>query len=224
MPTASLCNKALRAIPLIALLSMLLAGCASTVVLHEASAEVVLKPVSIQEAFKGAEALHLPTSRNISVFAGKVPLVSLGNNHLFSIPIVNDGSRPHIMKVKSYVARKKDGSYILFYPVLSFVDQNFNAYLTIKPKYEFAFHKSILTNEFEVPAGVERLLIHTDQEFFSGSFKSTTSTGISPSAGVGTAVGVLGGLVGGLILHAATSGEEIEFRFDEVGVVRIEID
>ena len=224
MPTTNLFDRALRSTPLLALLSMLVAGCASTVVLHEASTDVVLKPVSIQEAFNQAETSHLPTSKNISVSAGKVPLVSWGNNNLFAIPIINDGSRPHIMKVKSYVARKKDGSYILFYPLLSFVDQNFNVYLTLKPKYEFAFHKSILTNEFEVPAGVERLLIHTDQEFFSGSFKSTTSTGISPSAGVGTTVGVLGGLVGGLILHAATSGEEIEFRFDEVGVVRIEID
>lgn len=121
----------MRSITFLILLSILAAGCTSTAILHEASTDFVMKPISIQEGFREAETLHLPMGRNISVSAGTVPLVSLGDNNLFAIPLITDGSRPRIMKVKSFVTRKKDGSYILFYPVLSFVDQNFRTYLTV---------------------------------------------------------------------------------------------
>lgn len=202
---------------------MLVAGCApSTKVLKVASNNFSSTPVSVQEAFSGAESSHLGAGTNISVSMGQVPLVNLGNNNQFVIPLLIDGSRAHTMKVMSYVTRKKDGSYVLFYPVLSFVDQDFHAYLTVKPKYEFAFHENVLTNEFEIPSGVERLLIHTGQEYCPGSFEGTTSTGSSPSNGAYVAAGVLGGAVGALILHAATKGEEMPYKFDEVGVVNVE--
>jgi hypothetical protein len=212
----------MRSISFLVLFAMLVAGCASsTKVLHETTTKVASKLVSIQEAFREADAYRLGT--DISVATGQVPLVSLDNNNLFVIPIINDGSRPHTMKVKSYVTRKHDGSYILFYPVLSFVDQSFRAYLTVKPKYEFVFNQNVLTNEFEVPAGIQRLLIRTDQEFLRGSFEGTTSAGEGPSGGAYGVAGVLGGAVGPLILYGVTHKEEKPFKFDEVGVVSVEI-
>jgi hypothetical protein len=213
----------MRTIFFLVLFSMLAAGCAPPIkMLHEASTNISSSPISIQEAFRDAEIYRLSESTNISVSIGQVPLVNLGNNNLLVIPVINDGSKPHTVKVKSYVTRKNDGSYILFYPILSFVDQNFHAYLTVKPKYEFAFHENVLTNEFEIPPGVERLLIHTDQEYFRGSFEGSTSSGSPPSGRAYGVAGAMGGLVGALILHAATQGDEKPFKFDEVGVVSVE--
>jgi hypothetical protein len=212
----------MRSILFFIFIAILEVGCApSTKVLKEASANFSSKPVSVQDAFSEAETAHLAAGTNISVSVGQVPLVSLGKNNRLVIPLFIDGSKPHIMKVMSYVSRKKDGSYILFYPVLSLVDKDFNAYLTLKPKYEFVFHENVLTNEFEIPAGVERLLIHTDQEYYPGSFEGTTSAGSGPSNGAYGVAGVLGGVVGALILHAGTQGEEKPYKFDEVGVVSI---
>ena len=212
----------MRTIIFLVLFSMLAAGCAPPIKrLHEISPNVPLNPISIEDAFKERETFHLRDGANISVSTGQVPLVNLGNNNLLVVPVFNDGSKPHTVKVKSYVTRKDDGSYILFYPILSFIDQNFHAYLTVKPKYEFAFHENVLTNEFEIPAGVERLLIHTDKEFFDGEFESTTSKGSAPGGAYGVA-GVLGGVVGALILKAATEGDEKPFKFDKVGVIRVE--
>lgn len=212
----------MRSILFIVFFAMLVAGCApSTKVLKEASANFNSNPVSVQEAFREAEASHLGAGTNISVSTGQVPVVNLGNNKLFVIPLLIDGSRSHTMKVVSYVTRKKDGAYILFYPILAFVDQDFHAYLTVKPKYEFAFHENALTNEFEIPMGVERLLIHTGQEYYPGAFEGTTSAGSGPGSGAYGVAGVLGGAVGALILHAATHGEEMPYKFDEVGVVSV---
>jgi hypothetical protein len=218
----------MRSISFIILFAMLMEGCASSIIaLHEASTNTASKPVSIQEAFSGAEKHHFGMHTNIYVSTGQVPLVSLDNYNLLVIPLLNDGSRPHTIKVKSYVARKNDGTSILFYPVLSFVDQSFHVYLTVKPKYEFVFDKNVLTNEFEVPAGVERLLIHTDKEFFRGSFEGVASVGgkegspVGAYAGAAPFFGVLGAL-GVVVSHTEIQGEKFPFKFDEMGVVNIE--
>ena len=210
----------MRSIYFLIFLAMLLAGCApSTNVLHETSANVDTKPVSIQEAFKAANIYRLGT--DITVAVGQVPLVSLGNNNQLVIPIINDGSKPHTMKVMSYVTRKNDGSNILFYPVLSFVDQSFQVILTVKPKYEFKFNQNVLTNEFDVPAGIERIIIRTDQEFIQKSFEGTTSAGSDSSSGVFAMFGALGG-VAGLLTHSTKPKEEKPFKFDGTGVVSVE--
>lgn len=210
----------MRSIYFLIFLAMLLAGCApSTNVLHETSANVDTKPVSIQEAFKAANIYRLGT--DITVAVGQVPLVSLGNNNQLVIPIINDGSKPHTMKVMSYVTRKNDGSNILFYPVLSFVDQNFQVILTVKPKYEFKFNQNVLTNEFDVPAGIERIIIRTDQEFIQKSFEGTTSAGSDSSSGVFAMFGALGG-VAGILTHSTKPKEEKPFKFYGTGVVSVE--
>lgn len=213
----------MRLILIIVFVTPLVVGCApSTKVLKETSANFSPNPISVQEAFSEAEASHLVAKTNISISIGQVPLVSLGNNNRLVIPFVIDSLKPHTMKVMSYVSRKTDGSYILFYPVLSLVDKDFHAYLTVKPKYEFAFHDNVLTNEFEIPAGVGMVLIHTDQEYYPGSFEGITSAGSGPSNGAYATAGILGGAVGALLLRAATQGEEKPYKFDEVGVVSVE--
>jgi hypothetical protein len=210
----------MRSIYFLIYLAMLVAGCApSTNVLHETSENVDTKPVSIQEAFRDADKYRLGT--DITVAAGQVPLITLDNNNLLVIPIINDGSKPHTMKVMSYVTRKNDGSNILFYPVLSFVDQNFRVILTVKPKYEFKFNQNVLTNEFDVPAGIERIIIRTDQEFIQKSFEGTTSAGSDPSGGVYGMFGALGGVVG-VLTHSTKPKEEKPFKFDGAGVVSVE--
>ena len=213
----------MRAILFLGLFVVLAAGCApSTKVLTEASGKLPSNPVSPQEAFREAETSQFNTGANIYGSVGQVPLVSMDRRNRLVVPMFVDSSRPHTMKVMSYVARKNDGSYILFYPVLSLIDETFNSYLTLKPKYEFDFNENILTNEFEIPAGVQRIMIHTDEQYYPDSFEGTTSAGDEPSKIALGYAGLFGGAVGVLIMHAATHGEEKPFKLGEVGVVSVE--
>ena len=206
--------------------AVLIAGCTPASSFRDVPTSTASKPASIEEAFQQAQAIRLGKSTNISVSPGLVPLVSMGDANLLVVPVMIDRSRSHTIKVKSYVVQRNDGSYALFYPVLSLVDQSFHLYQTVKPKFEFNFslEKNELTNEFEVPAGVERLLVHTDTEYFRGSFVGTAYQGSDPDPVHGF-VSFMGGAVGALLVEVMTERrKEKEFRLGEVGVVSIETD
>ena len=207
-----------------ALLSILVSGCASPMpVAPLAATATAVRPTTVPEAFREATTqLSSGASRRLSVFPGRVPQVDLGGEQLLVVPVALDPSRAHTVFVKSYVTRAADGSHVLFYPLVSLVDSDFQVRETLKPKYEFAFEGARLLNEFAVPPGVARAIVHTDPQYFRGSFEGSSSTGTNPGAGTGAAVGALGGLVGALLLHAATVGEQADFRLGELGVIEIE--
>jgi hypothetical protein len=205
---------------------------------------VTTRPVAVQEAFREARTIGQTATEDITVVPGQTPLVTMGKMDLLVVPLLIDGSKSHVIKVRSRVVKRENGSFTLFYPILSYVDQDFRVYQTIKPKYEFAFSENVLTNEFEIPQGVERILIRTDEEFFRGEFVGITSMGERSISGAQGAARALGGIVGlasgipggfnvgaGLgdtlgvsVLHAANSKETVnDFKFGEVGIINIEI-
>lgn len=120
--------------------------------------------------------------------------------------------------------QRSDGTYVLFYPVISFVGPDFVTYRTLKPSLEFSFEGNMLTNEFKIPSGTKRLLIHTDDEFVNGSFTGTMLPSEPHPIAYGVA-GVLGGAVGTLALYGASRVDtEKTFKFGDMGVIAIEID
>ena len=188
----------------------------------EVAAEIAkIKPVTIEQAFT-SRALKLGSlAESVSVQPGHLPLVAFGERNLLVVPISNEGSNHQRLKVQSLVVAAGDNKHVMFYPVVSFVDSNFRVYQTIKPALEFVFDGSTLTNDFEIPVGVEKLLVHTQEDYFQGDFVGHTYASNSPSGGAYGVAGALGGLVGALLLHAVTSSEPKEFTFGEVGEIVI---
>lgn len=212
------------------ILTMLATGCGSIPTLVQQSPNEVSSTLaatnaaSIEEAF-AAKSVSLDARRvEVSVVPGEMPVVSLNNVKLLAVPVINNGSKPRNMKVRSYVVRHGDGTHVLFYPIVSFIDKSYRAYETVEPKYEFAFDGNSLLNEFQIPMGVERLLVHTAPQYFRSSFAASTSAGETPKEAYGVA-GVLGGAVGVVLVHAVTTPKSSrEFAFGEIGLLNIDED
>jgi hypothetical protein len=180
------------------------------------------QPVSIQNAFRDARPLTTLGTSEISVANGKAQVVNLGESNLLAIPVTASGSVPITIKIKSYIVRRNDGGLALFYPILSFIDEEFRISKTIKPRYEFVFQKNILVNEFTLPAGTKRFLIHTDKEFYQSSFVGVTSE-YGVSGGTRGLFGALGGLADAAVLHPTIKNNGREFRFGDAGIISIEL-
>lgn len=188
----------------------------------EATAEIAKsKPITVEQAFASRVLKLGGSNENVSVQPGQLPLVTLGTMNLLAIPIANEGANSQRLKIQSFVVAAGDNKYVMFYPVVSLVDSNFRVYQTIKPAREFVFDGSALTNDFEIPSGAEKLLVHTQEEFFRSDFIGRTYASSSPSGGSYGVAGALGGVIGVLILHAVTSSEPKEFTFSEVGEIVI---
>jgi hypothetical protein len=145
----------------------------------------------------------------------------MSDTKLLVVPVINSGGEPANLRISSSIVRYSDGAHVLFYPVVSLVNGNFEVFATIKPKYEFAFDGKTLLNEFQIPAGVNRLLVHTDPEYFKGEFTGSVYSELGAREKAYAAGAVLGGLVGVAIVRAATDRNLQEFVFGEVGVVSI---
>jgi len=188
-------------------------------------------PVSMQEAFARALPLDKLVNRNLLFYSGQTPVVEFGSDRLFVIPVNLDPAKRHAFTVRSFVVQTSDGAFVLFYPLLSLVDGSYKVQQTLKPKFEFAFENNILTNEFEVGPGVDRMLIRTDAEYFRGPFEGTTST-YTPNrsadryVGMAGAVGgAIGGAMGaGLVVWNASRGERKPFKLGEIGVINVQAD
>jgi hypothetical protein len=203
-------------------LALLVTGCGTPKVASEGPS-VGAGAVSIQEAFNEAGPLARIAGRDIVVAPGRTPVVKIDGTELLVVPVVLDGSGPNTLKISSRVARTESGAYVLFYPVISFLDQEFQVYRTLKPKCEFAFSKNVLTNEFDVPAGVERLLIRTDREFLDGAFTGLTSMSTPPPSAPFAMMGALGGLAYALVLSGHADGSTAhDFKLAPVGVIRLD--
>ena len=188
----------------------------------EAITEIAkIKPVTIEQAFTLSPLKFGSSTESISVLPGSVPLVALGDTNLLVVPITSEGTRPRHLKVQSSVIAAGNNKHVMFYPVVSLVDSHFRVYETIKPAQEFVFDGNTLTNGFEIPAGVEKLLVHTQEEYFRGEFVGHTYASNSPSGGAYGVAGAVGGILGALVLHAVTSREPKEFTFGEVGEIVI---
>jgi hypothetical protein len=183
----------------------------------------------MQEAFSRALPLDKLVNRNLSFYPGQSSVVEFGSDHLFVMPVNLDPARRHVVTIRSFVVQTSDGAFVLFYPLLSLVDESYKVQRTLKPKFEFAFENNILTNEFEVGPGVDRMLIRTDAEYFRGPFEGTTST-YTPNRSADRYVGVagamgwaIGGALGaGLFVWNASRGERKPFKLGEVGVINVE--
>jgi len=220
----------LRMVPVL-LVSAFLVSCTSSMPVVPPNALTSSKLSTISEAFEEAAQVRGGTTPRLSVFPGRVPRIRLAGSELLAVPVALDPSKPHTMVVRSHVTRAADGTRVLFYPLVSLVSADFQVQQTLKPKYEFAFENGSLQNEFVVPAGVQRLLIHTDEEYFRGSFVGGTTTARKdPIDGLYGIAGALGGAAGAAVALAATTVqskqpryESKEFRFGEVGVVDVEV-
>jgi len=183
--------------------------------------------VSIEAAFAKSKALPAgKTAIKVEAYPERLPVITIGDQKLIVVPLANLEGGPRSLAVRSYVIRLDDGSYGMFYPVVSLIDNDFRISQTLTPKYEFAFDGTSLLNEFDVPAGTARLLIHTDQRFHRGSFETTQSTPDSRATAASTLTGTmpLAGLA--LTIANAISGtnrnQPVTFKFSEVGALRIE--
>ena len=177
--------------------------------------------ISISDAFRYAVDTEPGKAKRVSVVTGNVPIVQLGDSNLLVVPVILDGSRAHKLIVRSKVARKSADENVLFYALVSTVDAQGQVNETLMPRYEFQFAGNELTNEFALPAGVERVLIHTSPEFYESDFASQTSTG-DTSGALGVAAAVGGAL--GAAMFAATQGKAAGFRFGQVGQITVTVE
>jgi hypothetical protein len=178
-------------------------------------------PLSVEEAFRDASKLRPGASQDFFVASGRVPKVILGDGPLLAVPMVLDASKPRTLKIRSYVTLGEDGSASLFYPVLSFVDAQFRVVQTIKPKYEFAFTDNVLTNEFDVPQGMERVLVHSADAVLRDAFTGQTSPGQATGGAYGVA-GALGGALGAIMLNIAADRPSLDLKLRDVGSISVE--
>jgi hypothetical protein len=191
------------------------------------------EPVSIQAAFTTAKPVRQgQASTDIQLGPGVAPLVKLNTQTLLVVPVVSDGVETRQLKLRSFIVRLSDGSYAMFYPIVSLVDENFEVVRTLKPEHEFAFDGNTLLNTFELPAATKRLLIHTDEEFFRSAFRGSTlqidrsrwacsemsNASVAP---VTLALMAVCGVQAGT-RPASRGNATIEFRFSEIGVLRVE--
>lgn len=181
------------------------------------------KAITIADAFQKPTEIADNATSFQTIAPGQTPFVKLKDEELLAIPVVVTASNTRTAVIRSYVTRLPSGEHVLFYPLLTVIGDDFSIQQTLKPKYEFAFEGTRLVNEFELPKGASRFLVHTSPEYFRSSFTGITSTGSSPSGGAYGVAGALGGAVGALILHLATTGESHEFRFGELGNLEIAV-
>jgi|CXWL01.1.fsa_nt_gi hypothetical protein len=202
----------------------LLTACGGPTQLSRGSREVPTAPMSISEAFRYALATEPGKARRVSVVAGNVPEVTRGNANLLVVPLRLDASREHKLIVRSAVARKSEQENVLFYALVSMVDAQGQITETLKPRFEFQMQGNELINEFAVPAGVDRVLVHTSEEFYDSDFTSQTSPGSGPNAAVAAGASLAGGVVGVSLLLVASQGRAAGFHFGQVGQISVTVD
>lgn len=177
----------------------------------------------IEQAFATAMPVRFGVKGNrVEVYPTKFPVIEVGGQHVLAVPVLTDGKVTKLM-VRSYIVRGADGAHTMFYPIISLVDNEFRIYRTLKPKYEFALDGDTLLNEFDIPAGTNRLIVHTDQEFFHSSFEGLIPAVQGPPERDRAVAAALGGVVGLLALQAASRRDAVTFRFSEVGIVEVEV-
>jgi hypothetical protein len=154
--------------------------------------------------------------------------VDIEGERVSAMPVLNESARTQLA-IYSFVVREQDGKYKLFYPVVSLVDGSGAVVKTIKPRFEFRFAGAVLNNEFDLPAGATRLLVHTRKEFVESGFESSfgpewqgMDTPVPPAAALGAAaVGAafpVVGLVVGLSMLSIPKGT---CTFGERGLIQL---
>lgn len=146
------------------------------------------------------------------------------------LPVLNEAGLRELT-VRSFVVRDAGGKFKLFYPVVSVVDEAGAVLQTLRPRFEFRFENAVLTNEFAIPEGAARLLVHTRKEFYESEFESSfgersrlaDAQAPSGAAGVAAAAGlafpIVGLLAAGILL--ASTGAKGTFTFGERGLVHL---
>ena len=147
------------------------------------------------------------------------------------LPVLNESGWTQL-NIYSFVVRESDGKYKLFYPVVSVLDAAGAIANTIKPRHEFKFAGAVLNNEFELPAGATRLVIHTRKEYVESGFESSfgpelqgmdqpvSATAPLAAAALG-AVFPVAGLVAGIALLSTLSTPKGICTFGERGVIQL---
>ncbi|MGE5384469.1 MAG: hypothetical protein ACM3SV_01125 [Betaproteobacteria bacterium] len=185
-----------------------------------------IQPISIEAAFK-QKAIALADAQNgIDMDPERLPMVKIGGQNLLAAPMVIPKSSGGILHIRSFVTSAPDGKYTMYYPIISLVNERMEIFKTLKPKVDFNFNGQNLINEFDLPEGATRLLIHTHDEYFKSDFSSVTYLG-DPSAdpmklkfSLSPVLLLGGGLLGALAVQIMT-GTNNEFTFSEVGVISV---
>ena len=120
--------------------------------------------------------------------------------------------------VLSFVVQLSRDEYVLYYPLVSLINAEYQVQATLKPRYEFGFEGNVLHNEFAIPAGASWLLVHTSAEFYRSDFVGSTS---KRGSGGGAAASFVGGAIGGAIVMSLAQGKERPFRFGEIGLIAV---
>lgn len=158
---------------------------------------------------------------DISIAPPDAQKVNFGTYDSLSIAIENDVPNAATLIVRSHVVRTSDGKLVLFYPILSILDSSGAIINTIKPQYEFAFSKDILTNEFILPQSVKYFLIHTAPEFAQYTFLDPQS--VNPTPGIfRSIVKAQGGLIGALATDTEKPNKTEDFNLGGGGVINVQ--
>lgn len=177
-------------------------------------AESADAPITVRAAFDSADGVKQGKSVHYRIDTGRTALVDIGGRPLRAIALVTDSPTPFTLIVRSTVVRLSRKDFVLFYPLVTLVAEDFTVGEPLRPRFEFAFARNELTNEFTIPAGTLRLLVHSAPEFFDSDFTSSTALrGGDSVAAAGFFLGVIG--------IAMAQGEERQFRFAESGKIRI---
>lgn len=155
--------------------------------------------------------------------------VDIDGERVSAMPVLNESGRTQLT-IYSFVVRD-GGKYKLFYPVVSVVDPSGEVVKTIKPRFDFRFANAVLTNEFDLPAGATRLLVHTRKEFVESGFESSFGPDMQGMhepvpAAVGIGAAAIGmafpfvGLVAGIALLSIPKGV---CTFGERGLIQLHV-
>lgn len=174
--------------------------------------------ISIRDAFlTNAHGITTEGTR-YTVQPDVAPLVDVNGESLLAVPIVADADNAYTLTVYSFVVRLNRNEYVLFYPLVSLINADYQVQATLSPRYEYRFEGNVLNNEFEIPAGASWLLVHTSAEYFRSDFVGTTT---KRGNGGGAATTFLTGAMVGSIVMSLAQGKSRSFHFGEIGLIAI---
>ncbi len=183
-----------------------------------------IRPVSIEAAFKQKPITLADAQSGIDMDPAKMPMVKLGDQNLLVAPLVIPKSSGRVFRIRSFVTSTSDSKYTMYYPIISLVNERMEVFKTLKPKVDFNFNGQTLINEFDLPDGADRLLIHTHDEYFKSDFSGITYLGDPSSDPMKFKLSPLLLLGGGLLTALAAqiaNGTNNEFTFSEVGIISV---